>query len=240
MDELTACRRAIELTRQMRVGLLESGGNQQAVVTTEDAYRDLWLELQEARVVLGVAHPFREFASAWDWFARCTSDLSGSAEQAAFLDALITDPIAGLEGRRNRLESGAPQAAFLSHYYRDARGDAPVVDYMDGLRDPDTAARLRSRITFLNDLTREHPFLGRPHGAALSGTADGFYELRVETNAQHRIIYRPFGNLFILLRAFQKRGWEVPETEKLIAVHHWNDFLARQGTEPDPLGERAP
>jgi phage-related protein len=240
MDELTACRRAIELTRQMKTDLLESHGDQQAVAAIEDVHRDRWRELHETRLVLGVPHPLWEFPSAWDWFSRCGSDLSDPGGQVAYLDALTQEPIAELEARESRLESGAPQAPFRSHYYRDARGRAPVVDYMDELRDPDTAARLRSRIGFLNDLTREHPFLGRPHGAALGGTADGFYELRVNTNAQHRIIYAPFGNLFILLHAFQKPGSEVPEPEKVIARNNWNDFLNRQGTKPDPLGERAP
>lgn len=240
MNEREACARGRELTVAISDLLAGVGDDQASAALAEADYIAGWQELRYVGTVLGERSPFRDIPTIWDWFTLCLGDLADPEDRSAWVSARTVAFTATIETIERRLD-GNEVVPFEARYYRDHRDEMPVVSYLDGLNDVPVAARIRRRIEFLNKLTPDKPYLARPHGAPLDGPrGDGFFELRVNTGVQHRIIYRPYGRQCILLHALAKKGDEVPEADKLIAFNRWQDLLDRLDQRPDPIGDSAP
>jgi len=240
MNEREACARARELSRAIAELLAGVGADQEAAASAEANYVAAWQELRYVGTTLGERSPFRDVPTIWDWFTLCVGDLADSDGRTAWVSARIAAFIGAVQAIESRLD-GTEVVPFEARYYRDHRSEMPVVTYIDSLNDVPVAARIRRRIEFLNKLTPDKPYLARPQGAPLDGPhGDGFFELRVDTGVQHRIIYRPYGRQCILLHAFAKKGDDVPEADKLIASNRWQDMLDRLDQLPDPIGDSAP
>lgn len=240
MNEREACARGRELTVAISDLLADVGDDQAAAALAEANYIGGWQELRYVGTVLGERSPFRDLPTIWDWFTLCVGDLADPEDRKAWVSARTVAFIAKVEAIEKRLD-GDVEVPFEARYYRDHRGEMPVKVYVDNLNDTPVAARIGRRIEFLNKLTPDRPYLAYPHGDALSGRhGAGFFELRVDTGVQHRILYRPYGRQCILLHAFSKKDRELPEADKLIAYNNWNDMLARIDTLPEPIGDSAP
>jgi putative component of toxin-antitoxin plasmid stabilization module len=221
-------------------GILERVGDvYQAATDAAASYLELWVVLGRACETLGAPNPVLELTDIWSWVALCQGDLALGSERGLWLVSRVQVVMTFTAATRARIERGE-RFPFSACYYADRRGLMPVRDYVN-VQGSGPTQLIKKRIKLLNQLTRERPFLAYPHGDALDGpNGDGFFELRVPLANQHRILYRPHGQIFVLLHAFQKDERKVPESDKKIASGRWDDFVARLGTIPDPLGDPAP
>lgn len=87
-------------------------------------------------------------------------------------------------------------------FYRTARGDEPVREYLAGLTDKE-AAGLMACVERLMD----QGFLEMPHGRKMAGYK-GLYEIR---HGRHRILYCIKGYTAFLLHAFPKKSQQTPQ-----------------------------
>ncbi len=95
-------------------------------------------------------------------------------------------------------------------YYKDDRGHKPVLEFINSLP-PDEQAKCFDYIGYLAD---EGEALRRPIADYLGGK---LYELRPK---QTRIIYFfMLGNYAILVHAFRKKTWGIPDRERQRAVN---------------------
>lgn len=234
-----ACQAADHAAAEIRSILESVGDDYQAATDAASGYLERWVALGDACETLGAPHPFLEMTDIWSWVARCQGDLALGSERGLWLVSRVQMVTTFTEATLARIARGE-RFPFRARYYADGRGLQPVRDYVTE-QGSGTTQLIKKRINLLNQLTRERPFLAYPHGDALDGpSGEGFYELRVPLANQHRILYRPYGQVFVLLHAFQKDERKVPESDKKLANGRWDDFVARLGTIPDPLGDLAP
>lgn len=238
--EATLADEAEALIAEARDLLLKVGGSQPAAMDEAERHIALWVAIRDVCASLGLRHPFFDTPTIWDWHGLCLGWGTSTSPQQERIDERAGPAFTAIAAVRERAARG-DTFPFEAHYYCVSETNIPVADYLDELREQSHADKIKKRIAMLNSLTRDRPFLARPSGAALDGKyGDGFYELRVEIDVQHRIIYRPYGQVFVLLHAFPKSGDKVPETDKKTAFMRWKDMLDRINTEPDPIGKRAP
>lgn len=236
---LAACDAADANATTARDLLLSIADDHVAATAGAAAYLRAWVALGQACEVAGAPHPFFELTDVWSWNARCLDDLTTTRARQGWTDARVAELSIVTAGVRARIAQG-DAFPFQARYYADGRGRFPVEIYIDGLGSGQSQL-IRKRIALLNAVTRQKPYLAHPHGAPLDGPdGAGFYELRISLGVQHRIIYRPYGELFILLHALLHDQRKIPVTDKAIANGRWHDFLARLGSVPDPLGSPAP
>jgi phage-related protein len=236
---LAACDAADASATTARDLLLSIADDHVLATAGAASYLQAWLAIGQACELIGAPHPFVELTDVWSWNARCVADLTTAESRRSWVDARVVDLSAATAAVRARIAHG-DTFPFQAHYYADGRGQLPVEIYIDGLSSGQPQL-IRKRIALLNKLTRQKPYLAHPHGAPLEGRdGAGFYELRITLAVQHRIIYRPHGELFILLHALLHDQWKIPPADKAIANGRWQDFLSRLGTVPDPLGAPAP
>jgi len=236
---LAACELADRAIADIQ-GILERvGDDYQAATDAAAGYLGAWVVLGQACETIGAPHPVLDLTDIWSWVARCQSDLALGSERGPWLVSRVEVVTFFTASTRARIERGE-RFPFSARYYADGRGLMSVQDYLNKQANGERQL-IKKRIDLLNRLTRERPFLAYPHGDALDGpNGEGFYELRVPLANQHRILYRPYGQIFVLLHAFQKDERKVPESDKKIAKGRWDDFVTRLGTVPDPLGDPAP
>jgi phage-related protein len=120
-------------------------------------------------------------------------------------------------------------ANFHAVYYRDADGNEPVNDFIDGLH-PDRQVVLDNQVDRLNMLNDEMPHLPFPHSSQIEGE---LRELRAHYGRDlYRVLYRRSRRLMILLHIFEKRTGAVPDAEIRVARARWEDFQERMDAQP--------
>jgi phage-related protein len=124
---------------------------------------------------------------------------------------------------------GLAMARMQAVYYRDAKGNQPVDDFIDGLP-------VRHQVTVdnaidrLNDLRPGDPPLPFPWTSQIDGE---LRELRCHYGSTlYRVLYRRSQRLFVLLHAFAKSSKTVPAADIALAQKRWEDFRARMDAEP--------
>jgi phage-related protein len=114
-------------------------------------------------------------------------------------------------------------------YYRDSKGHEPVSEFLDQLG-ADAAATLDIQIDRLNGLPVNAPPLPFPHSSQVEGA---LRELRCHYGSNlYRVLYRRFGNLFVLLHILRKGGAKLPRQDIEIAKARWDDFEYRMNEVP--------
>lgn len=113
--------------------------------------------------------------------------------------------------------------AWITEFYTDEQGRAPVEEFLD------TVPR-KERAKILRDLNLLEEFglqLGSPHVRHLTGK---LWELRIRTRGKaYRIIYFAYtGQRFILLHAFLKKTNKTPRAELHVSETRLLDFLERE------------
>lgn len=122
-------------------------------------------------------------------------------------------------------ESGRTQAV----YYRDANGNQPVDDFIEGL-DERRQAALDLQIDRLNGHPAAAPPLPFPHTSQVRGE---LRELRCHFGSEHyRVFYRRSRNLLVLLHIVRKTTAKLPAREIAVAEGRWEDFERRMNEEP--------
>jgi phage-related protein len=126
-------------------------------------------------------------------------------------------------------------------YYRDAQGDEPVNNFIDGLS-PERQEEIDHTIALLNRLGPSDPPLPFPYSSQVDGQ---LRELRCHYGRElYRVLYRRSRNLFVLLHAIDKRSAAIPSADIDIANARWDDFQARMNVSPRrpprPAGRNAP
>lgn len=114
--------------------------------------------------------------------------------------------------------------AWITEFYTDERGRAPVEEFFDTVPQKERASILRAL-----DLLAEFGLqLGSRYVRHLEGK---LWELRVQTRGKaYRILYFAYtGQRFILLHAFLKKTEKTPRAELRIAQARLVDFLEREG-----------
>ena len=114
--------------------------------------------------------------------------------------------------------------AWITEFYTDERGRAPVEEFFDTVPDKEFASIQRT-LGLLEEFGLQ---LGSPHVRHLEGK---LWELRVKTRGKaYRILYFAYtGQCFILLHAFLKKTKKTPRAELRIAQARLVDFLEREG-----------
>jgi phage-related protein len=127
-------------------------------------------------------------------------------------------------------------------YYRDRRGGEPVDEFIVALP-AKRAAKIDDHIEeHLNGRAPDAP----PPEFPISSQIDGeLRELRIRfANTRYRILYQRFGNLIVLLHAFEKSRGAVSASEKALAKRRMTDFRQRMNAEsrkpPRAAGKDAP
>jgi phage-related protein len=121
-------------------------------------------------------------------------------------------------------------AKMQAVFYRDARGNQPVSDFIDRLNPVSVQVAVDNQIDRLNMLRPADPPLPFPHSSQVDGE---LRELRCHYGRiLIRVLYRRSGNLFVLLHAFEKRTKSIPEQDKAVAKERWEDFKARMRADP--------
>lgn len=114
--------------------------------------------------------------------------------------------------------------AWITEFYTDERGRAPVEKFFDTVPQKERASILRAL-----DLLAEFGLqLGSRYVRHLEGK---LWELRVQTRGKaYRILYFAYtGQRFILLHAFLKKTEKTSRAELRIAQARLVDFLEREG-----------
>lgn len=109
---------------------------------------------------------------------------------------------------------------WIVDFYRDARGGAPVTQFLDTLQLKDRA-RVSRTILLLEDYG---PALKMPHVRHLRGKV---WELRIDGRPNsYRVLYAAVpGRKFVLLHIFAKKTEKTPERELTTAINRLADYL---------------
>lgn len=114
-----------------------------------------------------------------------------------------------------------PWSYYQVVYYRDARGNCPVKDFLEELPTK-VQAKLFKWIQLLEE---EGPNLPRPYADVLR---EKIRELRLKFGSnQYRLLYFFHGKMVVLTHGFLKKTDQVPNEEIERAVRMRNDFLIR-------------
>jgi len=112
--------------------------------------------------------------------------------------------------------------------YRTPNGKVPLTDWLDGLRDGRTRARILARLVRLQ--------------AGLFGdwksVGAGVYELRIDHGPGYRIYFGKEGTTPVLLLCGGDKGTQTSDIEK--AHGYWKDHKARNILKPPIQGGKAP
>lgn len=105
-------------------------------------------------------------------------------------------------------------------FFRTARGDEPVKDYIKELSVKDRA-KIEGCLYTLSITGR----LDMPHGRKMVGHKD-LFEVRA---GRHRIFYAFFEGEVVLLHAFMKKSQETPKGEIELAVRRLANYISLGG-----------
>ena len=105
-------------------------------------------------------------------------------------------------------------------FFRTARGDEPVLDYIVSLRVKDRA-RVEGCLQVLAKIGR----LDMPHGKKLVGQR-GLFEIR---SGRHRILYAFHEGEAVLLTAFLKKDQKTPKEEIDLALRRLTNYVSLGG-----------
>lgn len=105
-------------------------------------------------------------------------------------------------------------------FFRTARGDEPVADYLRGL-----SIKERARIEGCLFLLATTGRLEMPHGRKLVGQKD-LFEVRA---GRHRILYAFHEGDAVLLQAFMKKSQETPRGEIACVLRRLANYVSRGG-----------
>lgn len=105
-------------------------------------------------------------------------------------------------------------------FFRTARGDEPVADYIRALPVKDRA-KVEACLYVLATTGR----LDMPHGRKMAGFKD-LYEVR---SGRHRILYGIHDGEAVLLTAFMKKSQETPKGELDVALRRFANYVSQGG-----------
>jgi phage-related protein len=118
-------------------------------------------------------------------------------------------------------------------YYRDARGNEPVGQFVRGLAatSPSAAAKIHD---FIDKYLNDQPAGSAPPGFPISSQVDGeLRELRVRFGrTRYRILYRRSGELIVLLHVFEKNTGVIQPQDIELANSRFKDFKTRMDAKP--------
>jgi len=104
-------------------------------------------------------------------------------------------------------------------FYATARGDCPVLDYIEHLPERD-----QTKLARAFDLLADYGLaLGFPHAEPID---QGLWELRA--SAQRVFYVARKGRRLVLLHAYRKKSQKAPEREIETARRRWADLLERE------------
>ncbi len=112
--------------------------------------------------------------------------------------------------------------------YQTVDGRVPLAEWLDGLRDGQTRARILAR------LDRLHAGLFGDKRSVGAGVC----ELRIDHGPGYRVYYGQAGTTLVLLLCGGDKGTQTSDIEK--AHGYWKDYKARSATEPPVQGVKAP
>jgi phage-related protein len=109
-------------------------------------------------------------------------------------------------------------------FYRNADGDCPVEEFLDGL-----GPKQAQKIAWVLKLVKELPLVPRQYLKKLEG-ADELWEVRAEFggDAFRLLGFWDAGSLIILTNGFAKKTQKTPERELALAAQHRRDYLNRK------------
>lgn len=105
-------------------------------------------------------------------------------------------------------------------FYRTARGDEPVAEYLKGL-----SLKERAKIEACLHVLGTTGRLDMPHGKKITGRKN-LFEIR---SGRHRILYGFYKGSFILLTAFMKKSQTTPRGEIELALRHLANYISLGG-----------
>jgi putative addiction module killer protein len=119
------------------------------------------------------------------------------------------------EGRELKVVfDGKPKETIV---YHDATGASPFDEWVSGLRDRQTVARIQKRLIRLR--------AGNP--GDYKAVATGVYELRLDFGPGYRIYFGFSGQQIVLLLCGGDKSTQA--TDIANAVTYWEDFQEREG-----------
>ena len=116
--------------------------------------------------------------------------------------------------------AGKP-AGWTILFYNDARGNSPVLEYLNELPDRERA-RVRNHLRLLQEFGTK---LGMPHVRSLTEHKP-LWELR--SGAIRLFYFAHTGRRFIVLHGFRKKGRKTPQRHIVAAERFMADFLGEE------------
>jgi phage-related protein len=109
-------------------------------------------------------------------------------------------------------------------FYRNASGDCPVEEFLDGL-----GPKQAQKVAWVLKLVKELPLVPKQYLKKLEG-ADELWEVRAEFggDAIRLLGFWDAGNLIILTNGFMKKTQKTPIREIALAVQRKRDYLNRR------------
>ncbi|MCB4791931.1 MAG: type II toxin-antitoxin system RelE/ParE family toxin [Elusimicrobia bacterium] len=112
---------------------------------------------------------------------------------------------------------------YKIRFYRNERGNIPVMDFLEGLTQ-EVRAKLYKRMELLQ---QQGTMLRRPYADKLK---DKIYELRASFGRlEIRLLYFYSGREIIITHGFFKKTNHVPEEEIQTAKNHMQNFYKLEG-----------
>ena len=109
-------------------------------------------------------------------------------------------------------------------FYRNANGDSPVEELLDGL-----GSKQAQKVAWVLRLVKELQLVPKQYLKKLEGT-DGLWEVRAEFggDAFRLLGFWDAGNLIILTNGFAKKTQKTPERELALAAQRKREYLNRK------------
>ena len=109
-------------------------------------------------------------------------------------------------------------------FYRNASGDCPVEEFLDGL-----GPKQAQKVAWVLKLVKELPLVPRPYLKKLEG-GDELWEVRADFggDAFRLLGFWDAGNLIILTNGFAKKTQKTPIREIELAALRRRDYLNRK------------
>ena len=109
-------------------------------------------------------------------------------------------------------------------FYRNASGDCPVEEFLDGL-----GPKQAQKVAWVLKLVQELPLVPKQYLKKLEGP-DGLWEVRAEFggDAFRLLGFWDAGSLIILTNGFAKKTQKTPEREMTLAARRKRDYLNRK------------
>ncbi len=110
------------------------------------------------------------------------------------------------------------------HFYRTARGDCSVEEFLDAL-----GPKQAQKVTWVLKLVKELPLVPKQYLKKLEGS-DELGEVRVEFDGDaFRLLgFWDAGSLLILTNGFAKKTTKTPQREMALAAQRKRDYLNRK------------